>query len=191
MNPGDGGDKALERYRPYLQLLVRLEIDERLKGKLDSSGVVQQTLLEIHRDRDQFLGSNEAQRLAWLRQVLAHNLADEVRRLGAQRRDVGREQSLEQALENSSARLEAWLTAEQPSPSQQLIRQEQLLRMAQALEELPDEQRQAIELHHLHGQSLNEVAAQMGRSRGAVAQLIFRGLRRLRQQLEEASGSPS
>jgi RNA polymerase sigma-70 factor (ECF subfamily) len=191
MNPGERGNDALERYRPYLQLLVRLEIDEHLKGKLDSSGVVQQTLLEIHRDRDQFLGSEEPQRLAWLRQVLAHNLADEVRRLGAQRRDVGREQSLQQALENSSARLEAWLTAEQPSPSQQLIRQEQLLRMAQALEELPDEQRQAIELHHLHGESLNEVATQMGRSRGAVAQLIFRGLRRLRQQLEAADGSAS
>jgi RNA polymerase sigma-70 factor (ECF subfamily) len=191
MNPGYGGDKALERYRPYLQLLVRLEIDERLKGKLDSSGVVQQTMLEIHRDRDQFLGFDETRRLAWLRQVLAHNLADEVRRLGAQRRDVGREQSLEQALENSSARLEAWLTAEQPSPSQQLIRQEQLLRMAQALEELSDEQRQAIEMHHLHGQSLNEVATHMGRSRGAVAQLIFRGLRRLRQQFEAADGSAS
>jgi RNA polymerase sigma-70 factor (ECF subfamily) len=191
MNHNDADTDFPERYRPYLHLLIRLEMDPHLQGKLDPSGVVQETLMEAHRDLEQLQGCNEAQRLAWLRRVLAHNLADELRRLGAQRRDAGREQSLQQALDESSCRLEAWLAAEQPSPSQQLVRQEQLVRMSVALEQLPDDQRRAIELHHLREQSLLEVAAGMGRSRGAVAQLIFRGLRRLRQQLEEADGSPS
>jgi RNA polymerase sigma-70 factor (ECF subfamily) len=182
---------SLEQYRPYLRLLVRLEVGPRLQGKLDPSGVVQQTLLEAHREREVFLALPEARRRAWLRQVLANNLADEIRQLGARKRNVGREQSLQEALAESSARLEAWLAAEQPSPSARLIRQEYLLRMSQALEQLPDEQRQAIELHHLRGQTLAEVAAGLGRSRGAVAQLIFRGLRRLREQLEEANGSAS
>jgi RNA polymerase sigma-70 factor (ECF subfamily) len=191
MHCDDALADALEQYRPYLHLLVRLEMDPRLQCKLDASGVVQQTLLEAHRDGDQFQGRTDAQRLVWLRQVLAHNLADEVRQLGAKKRDARREQSLAQAMEESSCRLEAWLADEQSSPSERLQRQEQLLRMAEALEHLPDDQREAIELHHLREHSLVEVAAKMGRSRGSVAQLIFRGLRRLRQKLEKADGNAS
>src|SRR5207249_1060792 len=99
------------------------------------------------------------------------------------------ERSLEAALEDSSSRLEAWLAAEQSSPSQHAIRQEQLCRMAAALEQLPAQQRQAVELHHLRGCSLAEVAEQMGRSRSAVASLIFRGLEKLRQLLEDQESS--
>jgi RNA polymerase sigma-70 factor (ECF subfamily) len=191
MNRNAAGSNPLEQYRSYLHLLVRLQAEPHLQGKLDPSGVVQQTMVEAHRDRDQLQGASEAQRLAWLRRVLAHNLADEVRRLGAQRRDAGREQSLQQALEDSSVRLESWLAADQSSPIQQLLRQEQLVLLAEALEQLPAEQRRAVELHHLGGQPLAEVAAELGRSRGAVAQLIFRGLGRLRQRLEGAEGGAS
>src|SRR5262249_30863357 len=99
-----------------------------------------------------------------------------------------RQQSLHQAPAASSGPLEAWLAAEQSSPSQKAMRQEQLLWLARALDQLPDDQRQAVELHHLQGCSLVEVAARLERSRGAVAQLIFRGLRRLRQHLNEGEG---
>src|SRR5205807_575468 len=81
-------------------------------------------------------GQTDAERAAWLRRILAHNLADEVRRLGAAVRDVGRERSLEAALDESSARLEAWLTAARPSPGEQAARNEELLRMSEALERL-------------------------------------------------------
>jgi RNA polymerase sigma-70 factor (ECF subfamily) len=191
MNRSAADTDSLEQYRPYLRLLVRLEVGRQLQGKLDPSGVVQQTLLEAHHAGERFHGLPEAPRRAWLRQVLANNLADEIRRLGARKRDVSREQSLQQALGESSARLEAWLVSEHSSPSARLIRQEDLLRMSRALDELPDDQRQAIELHHLRGQSLAEVADGLGRSRGAVAQLIFRGLRRLRERLEERNGGAS
>jgi len=152
---------------------------------VDLSGVVQQTLLEAHRDRELLQNLEEPQRLAWLRRALAHNLADEVRKASAQKRGAGRERSLQEALEESSCRLEAWLVASEPSPSENAIRNEQLLRMAQALTGLPEDQRQAVELHHLKGLSLADTAAEMDRSRSATASMIFRGLARLRELMNE------
>src|SRR5437764_13707204 len=107
----------LERFRPYLLLLARLQLREQFRGKLDPSDVVQQTLLEAHRKRDQFRGHSPAELAGWLRQLLACTLADALRALGRAKRDAARERSLEAAREQSSARLGDWLAAEQPSPS--------------------------------------------------------------------------
>jgi RNA polymerase sigma-70 factor (ECF subfamily) len=183
---GDGPD--LERYRQYLRTLARLQLDSRLRGKLDSSGVVQQTLLEAHQACDKLRGLGEAQVAAWLRRALANNLADEARRLGAQVRDVGRERPLQQGVDESSARLEALLAVEQSSPSHRAMRQEDLLRLAAALARLPEDQRVAVELHHLEGRTLAETAEALGRTRSAVASLVFRGLKNLRQSLDESDG---
>jgi RNA polymerase sigma-70 factor (ECF subfamily) len=171
-----------ERFRKYLRVLARVQLDPRLRGKLDPSDIVQQTLLEAHQARDK-CPSDPAEKGAWLRKILAHNLANAVRDLGRAKRDVRRERSLEAAIEESSARLEAWLAAEQSSPSGQVERNEQLLRLAEALDQLPADQQEAVVLHHLKGQSLFEVARHFGRSPGAVAGLLHRGLRKLQELL--------
>jgi RNA polymerase sigma-70 factor (ECF subfamily) len=178
----------LERFREYLSLLARLQLDPRLQGKVDLSGVVQQTLLETHQAWDRLRQMPEAQQAAWLRRTLANNLTDEVRKLGTAMRDVGRELSLEAALEASSARLEACLATEQSSPSDQAERNEQLLRLAGAVARLPQDQRRAVELHHLGGVPVAEVAQVMGRSEGAVGALLVRGLKRLRTLLQADQG---
>jgi RNA polymerase sigma-70 factor (ECF subfamily) len=137
-------------------------------------------LLEAHEKRQQFTG-NESDLAAWLRKALANNIRDGLRRLRRQKRDVARKRSLEAALEQSSARLAACLAASDPSPSRQAIRNEDLLRLSDALMSLPAPQREAIVLHHLHGWTLDRVASHLGRTDAAVAGLLHRGLRQLKQ----------
>jgi RNA polymerase sigma-70 factor (ECF subfamily) len=122
---------------------------------------------------------------AWLRRLLANNLRDEIRKQTAARRDVRRESSLEAALEASSARIAAWLRSEQSSPSQRVVRGEDLHRLAEVLAELPDDQRQAIEWHHLQGRPLTDVAHELGRTKDAVAALLYRALKKLRERLDQ------
>jgi RNA polymerase sigma-70 factor (ECF subfamily) len=177
-NPG----QSLERYRDYLLLLARIQLDRGLQAKLDPSDLVQESLLKAHRNWGQFRGRTEAELAAWLRAILARHLADVSRKFGS--RAGVRERSLEAALEQSSARLEAWLSAGDTSPSRRAERQEQLLRMAEGLAVLPDDQRVALELRHLRGLAIAEVAREMGRSPAAVGSLLFRGLKALREFLD-------
>ena len=63
------------------------------------------------------------------------------------------------------------------------VRDEEVVALSRALAHLNDDQRCAIELHHLQGISITEVAELMGRSRPAIAGLLFRGLNKLREQM--------
>src|SRR6516164_3504902 len=109
MNPAPETGAALERFRAYLLLLARHQLGRQAQGKLEPSDVVQQTLLEAHRKREQFRGSTDAERAA------------------------ARERSLEQELEQSSIQLGSWLAAEQASPSEHAVGHEEAVRVAGAL----------------------------------------------------------
>jgi len=183
-NPAAQGE-ILARYQSWLRLLARLQLDSRFQGKLDPSDIVQQTLLEACKALPQFRGQTEAELTAWLRQILAHVLAHEVRRYhGTQQRDVGREVSLDQALAQSSQRLADIIAASGPSPSQQAAQREQEVVLAEVLAQLPDDYREVIILRNLEGLSHEQVAQRMGRGVGAVRMLWVRALSRLRQELE-------
>jgi RNA polymerase sigma-70 factor, ECF subfamily len=184
MEPRDFPDTArLEQFRDYLRMLTHMQLGPRWKGRLDPSDLVQQTLLEAYRRRDQFRGQGNAARGAWLRAILARNVADAIRAQGRQKRDISRERSLEAGLEASSIRLGEWLAAEQSTPSEHAVRHEQAVLVASALARLPRSQREALVLHYWQDYSLAEIATHLDRTTDAVAGLLKRGLKQLRALL--------
>jgi RNA polymerase sigma-70 factor (ECF subfamily) len=173
----------LERYRHYLMLMARSQVNPRKRDAVDLSGVVQQTFLDAYQTLAQFRGTTPEQMTAWLRQILAHNLADAMRGLGAAKRDIARQRSLEDAMAESSAQLGELLAANQSSPSEHAQREERAVRLADALAMLPEAQRDALVLQYWHGYSLAEIAQQLGRTPAAVAGLLKRGLKHLQALL--------
>ena len=112
----------LIRFRPWLTLLARTQVDHGYQGKFDASDLVQQTLIEAWKSAEQFRGKTEAERMAWLRQILAHVLAHEVRRyFGTLKRDADREISFEASLEQSSRRWQGLCDSAMTSPSQHVL----------------------------------------------------------------------
>jgi RNA polymerase sigma-70 factor (ECF subfamily) len=185
-SPEPPSPEELERFREYLALLARLQVRPGLRDRVDLSGVVQQTLLEAYQEMTTSPRCrNDGETAAWLRSILCHNLADGLRKLAATKRDMRRDRSLSVALEESASRVGGWLAAQQSSPSQRVIRQEQALEVVKALGTLPENQRRAVEMHHLDGCPLADIAAELGTSRAAVAGLLHRGLKSLRTKLGE------
>jgi RNA polymerase sigma-70 factor, ECF subfamily len=172
----------LEQFRVYLRLLADHQLGHHFRGKVDPSGIAQETLWEAHQQLAGGASVPSHQRLPWLRRILANNLADEVRRMTADKRDVGREVSIEKAVEQSSVRLEQWLAVESPVDDR-LDREERLLALADALARLPDAQRDAVTLHYWSGWTLAQISERLNRSRDAVAGLLKRGLRQLREDM--------
>jgi RNA polymerase sigma-70 factor (ECF subfamily) len=176
--------RRLEAHRDYLTVLARMQIGQRLQGKVDATDVVQETFLHAVRDVAQFQGSSDRELAGWLRQILAARLADLVRRYcGTQCRDVRLEQALRVELDHSSQLLERGLVAPLSSPSQQAARHEQAAWLARALEQLPEDYREVLVLHHLEECAFPEVARRMGRSVEAVKKLWARALARLRRSV--------
>jgi RNA polymerase sigma-70 factor, ECF subfamily len=183
-----GDDEALGRllelYRNYLTLLARLQIDRRLRGKIDPSDLVQETFLKAHANFGQFRGRTEGELAGWLRKILATTLVSVVRHyFGRRRRDVRLERELAAAVEESSRALDGGLAAKQSSPSHEAARREQGVLLAEALGRLPADYREVLILRHLEGLPFPEVARRMNRTPGSVEKLWIRALARLRRSL--------
>jgi RNA polymerase sigma-70 factor (ECF subfamily) len=170
----------LERFRPLLHLQVRLlGLDPRFLRRFDSSDLVQDTLLRAYENREQFHGASEAELMRWLQEILRNMVVDKVREATAGKRDLRLEASLQEAVTESSARLQDCLHARGPSPDEQAERQELLLRLAAALDQLPQDQRDVVIQRDLCGDPVRQIAEQLGRTEKAVAGLLLRGRRKL------------
>jgi RNA polymerase sigma-70 factor, ECF subfamily len=183
------GDKEafgqlLTQYHNYMRLMARALAGTTLKLRVDSSDLVQEAFLEAHRDFVQFSGSTEAELLAWLRRILARNLADSARYQTAGLRDHRRQRSLEALLDQSSLAVQEALAATGTTASAVAARRERAVLLADALESLPEDYRDVVILRNLEGLKFSDVATRMGRSSGAVRMLWARAIERLSEALE-------
>lgn len=172
-------DELLGGYREQLRRLAQARMGRRLGGRVDASDIVQETLLEAGRDIGTLRATGPREVLAWLRRILQHNVVSAARRhLQAEGRAVGAEAPLSGSLAERLALIRT-------SPSQGLLRKEETARILAALEQMPPDQGEVVRLRYLEGCSLREIAARIGRTEQAVASLLKRGLRALRDRLGE------
>jgi RNA polymerase sigma-70 factor (ECF subfamily) len=180
-------DRLFAACRSYVGLVARATLERRLQSKVDASDLVQQTLMDAHRDFSQFAGTTEQEWLAWLRKILAHNTGDAYRHFAADKRQIQREMSLQSAMPAGSqpGSLGAGYDPASPvdTPSQIVLGQELELAVAEAMTQLPADYREVVFLRNVQRLPFDEVAVRMERSRPAVQMLWMRALHRLREIL--------
>jgi RNA polymerase sigma-70 factor (ECF subfamily) len=178
-------DELFALCRNYLGFAAKAQLETWLQVKVDASDLVQQTMLEAHRDFERFQGSSEQEWLGWLRRIMAHNVADFVRQYrGTAKRQVGREVSLAAAADTSFAPGVPEPAAPCGTPSQELMKHDSELRVAAGLAQLPPDYQEVIMLRNLQRLSFNEVAERMNRSRPAVQMLWMRAIKKLQEKME-------
>ena len=169
--------------QPYLRVMAQRQLDSAVKARIDPSDVVQLTCLDAHRDMQDFRGVEIGEFVAWLRRILQNNTAEVIRHhLLVRKRSMRQEKSMDESA-GDGMNLRGVIAADISSPSRRAMRGESAILLAQALEKLPDDQRDAVRLRHLEGKSLAEIAAWFDRSEVAAAGLLKRGLKGLRKHL--------
>jgi RNA polymerase sigma-70 factor (ECF subfamily) len=176
--------RLLEAQRAALHRLAERQLEGRIAARVDASDILQQTFLEAHRCFPQFAGHDARELCAWLHSILDHKVAAAIRdHTLLQKRNVGRERSLDDSCGGAAQPLKQELDAGLSTPSQRAIRGEEAERLSRALTALPDDQREAVRLRHLEGWALDDIARHLGRSPAATAGLIKRGMQALRRRL--------
>ena len=141
--------------------------------------------MKAHREFSGFLGSTEPELVVWLRQILVHGLADQVKQHRARKRDYRREEPMEVLLDRSSLAIQDRLATPLSSPSVHTSRREQAVLLADAIEKLPADYREVFLLRNLEHIPFEQIASRMGRSSGAVRMLWTRAVAKLSQLLKE------
>ena len=175
----DSLNDLLEAHRNYLKVLAASCLHREMRGKADPSDVVQETLVKVHQNFHGFRGTTELEWMAWLRTILVRHVSDFQKGFQRRRRDVGRERSLENCAERSSAILRDLVPTPGPSPSQEAQRREAAALVADALAELDPDDREVVILRNLHELEWNEIGERTGRSADAARMRWARAMQRV------------
>ena len=182
--------RLLEVYRHYLSLLADSQLDRKVRARVSPSDIVQETMLEAHRDFGQFRGKSEGEFVGWLRQILDNNLARVIERhVLAGKRDIRRQVSMDQlktSVERSTMNFGNVFAGREETPSVQCEQRERAVILADLMSELPEHYRQVLVLRNLNGLSFQEVAGQMERSEPATKMLWMRAVKKLRHLYDSA-----
>jgi RNA polymerase sigma-70 factor (ECF subfamily) len=177
--------QSLEQCRAFLLMLARAQVGPKYRARIEPEEIVNRTLFDAHRLQVQFRGATQEELIAWLRRMLENNVKDALKYLHRDKRDVDREDGIGVAGWSGAYGRFLDVTCGWTSPSMMLIKHEREMQLADALARLPETQRDAVELHHLHGCTMAETAEHLDRTVASVTGLLRRGLKRLRELLQE------
>ena len=176
-------NELFETCRAYVGFLARSHVESWIQAKVDSSDLIQQTLMEAHQAFPGFNGQTEGEWIAWLKQILKHNATDFVRRFGAAKRRATLEVAISAGNDSTYFRAAPELSSGDETPSQIMSRREQEILLSEALAALPEDYQEVIVLRNLQRLPFDEIAERMGRSRPATQMLWMRALKKLQAQL--------
>ena len=191
-----GDESALamlfDDYRDRLRRMIRLRLDRRLSGRVDSSDVLQDAYLDVRKRLAEYARDPAAMPFhLWLRLVAGQRLTDVHRHhLGAQIRDAGMEVSLHRGPfpQASSVSLAAQLLGRMTSASKAAIRAEHKLIVQEALNGMDPIDREVLALKHFEQLSTAEIARVLGLSKAGAGSRYLRAIKRLRAVLEQVPG---
>ncbi len=166
-------ESLLVRQLPGLEAFVRLRMGAALRRRTASPDVVQSVCREVLEDLSGFEYRGEAAFRHWLYTRAENKLREKHRYFKADKRSDDREVGIAEG----TTCLSAYQTL--CTPSRDLQAQEAIARIEAAFDQLPAEYREAITLRRLCGLGYGEIGERLGRSEGAVRNLVYRGLSRL------------
>ncbi len=183
-------DEVLRRHLPGLVAFVRLRASRQLRAREATVDLVQSACHEVLRDMPQVAEfESEGGFRNWLYLAAERKIIDRARYHARDKRSPDREVRAadEDALAGLALSGLGGLSG-LPSPSQEAMAREQMEALEAALARLPDTQREIILLSRIVGLSHDEIAAQLGLSRGNVRVTLHRALAQLARCLEAPSG---
>lgn len=174
--------EALEACRTYLLHVAEHELDAQLRAKGGASDIVQQTFMEAQQDFSRFSGTSEAELLAWLRRMLLNNISN-FRRTYVQTAKRSAKKEVPLASGDSNAQERSWLADGMPTPSREMMADEQEDALYAALDRLPEDYAQVLRLRYVEGLPFEEVAQKMNRTANAVRKLWARAIEKLQEEM--------
>jgi RNA polymerase sigma-70 factor (ECF subfamily) len=179
------------RFHERLLRMVRLRLDQRLKGRIDSEDIVQETYLDAAQRLPEYAAKPAMSFFVWLRYLAAQKLIDAQRHhLGVEKRNVSREVSLYRGPmpEASSASLAAQLLGRLTSPSLAAIRAETQIKVQEVLNAMDAIDREVLVLRHFEHLSNAETGELLGLTPATASKRYITALKRLKAILAGIPG---
>ena len=190
-----GDERALTelfaRHRERLRQMIRLRLDRRLQGRIDSSDVLQEAYLEVARRAGEYVAAPTMPPFLWLRFLTGQALlALHRHHLGVRMRDAAQEVSLRHRgpPRATSVSLAEMLLGRLTSPTLAARRAEMQIRLQEVINAMDPLDREVLALRHFEELTNAEVAQVVGLSKTAASNRYLRALGRLRTLLEGIPG---
>ncbi|MEY3173708.1 MAG: hypothetical protein RLZZ436_1622 [Planctomycetota bacterium] len=169
-----------------LERILRFRIDPRIRSRIDATDVLQETWVTASRRMAAFLQNPTVSPFVWLRQLALQTLIDIHRRELCHRRDAGREIQLvgNSPLGDTSLSIAHFLADQITSPSQHLMRAEDLQHLQAALNSMPEVDREVLALRHFEQLTNQQTAEVLGLTPTAASNRYVRAAARLTEILQ-------